>query len=121
MQWDGSSWGTQTSGTIEYLTSVWGSDATHLWAVSTNGTILKGNGSSWSAAALRSRPAGALISGRLTAAAGSEAYAQRAERLAVDTLQPLADLAASLYARSGNFTVLHVVTATRAARAMCCV
>ena len=51
LQWDGSSWGTQTSGTIEYLTSVWGSDATHLWAVSTNGTILKGNGSSWSAAA----------------------------------------------------------------------
>lgn len=70
------------------------------------------------AAALRSRPAGALISGRLAAAAGSQAYAQRSERLTVDTLRPLADLAASLYARSGNFTVLHVVTATRAARVL---
>lgn len=70
------------------------------------------------AEALRSRPAGSLISARLVAAAGSEAYAQLAERLAADTLQPLADLAADLYARSGNFTVLHVVTATRAARVL---
>ncbi len=70
------------------------------------------------AEALRSRPAGSLISARLLAAAGSEAYAQLAERLAADTLQPLADLAADLYARSGNLTVLHIVTATRAARVL---
>ncbi|MBL8361298.1 MAG: DUF4243 domain-containing protein [Rubrivivax sp.] len=69
-------------------------------------------------AALRARWPGALISSRIEVAAASDDHAQLAERVAVDDLHPLSNLAADLYARSGNFTVLHVVTATRAARVL---
>jgi hypothetical protein len=48
------------------------------------------------------------------------AYARLAAALAPEeaTLEGLAGWAASLYARSGNFTVLHIVTGLRAARVL---
>jgi len=46
---DGSSWSSQTSGTVNTLDGVWGYDATHVFAVGASGTILKStDGSSWS-------------------------------------------------------------------------
>ncbi len=70
------------------------------------------------AAALRVRFPGSLISPRIDAAVQSPEYAALAGSLAIDSLQPLAGWAAGVYARSDNFTVLHLVTATRAARVL---
>ncbi len=70
------------------------------------------------AAALQTRLPGRSISGRIEAAVQTAHYAAWAEATAVDGLSPLSDWAADLYVRSGNFTVLHVVTATRAARVL---
>ena len=70
------------------------------------------------AAALQLRLPGRSISGRISAAVQTAHYAAWAEATAVDGLLPLSDWAADLYTRSGNFTVLHVVTATRAARVL---
>ena len=70
------------------------------------------------AAALVLRLPGRSISGRIEAAVQTPAYAALADATSVDGLVPLSDWAADLYARSGNFTVLHVVTATRAARVL---
>ena len=47
--WNGSFWGSQTSGTTNSLNGVWAANATNAWAVGNNGTILKWNGTSWSA------------------------------------------------------------------------
>jgi hypothetical protein len=62
-------------------------------------------------------PAG-LISTRMQAAQHSPAYRALAGRLrfAPDTLARLSAFAASRYAQTGNFTVLHMVTASRALR-----
>ncbi len=68
--------------------------------------------------ALRLRFPGSLITPRIEAALHSPEYAVLADRVAIDGLRPLADWAADCYARSGNFTVLHLVTATRAARVL---
>ncbi len=59
---------------------------------------------------------GSLISVRMDAAARSAPYRELGARLAVDgeLLPRLAALAAERYAASGNFTVLHLVTGTRA-------
>jgi hypothetical protein len=39
--------GGQVTGTRKHLSGVWGSDATHVWAVGDGGTILKSDGQSW--------------------------------------------------------------------------
>jgi hypothetical protein len=70
------------------------------------------------AAALELRLPGRLISLRIDAAVKTPAYAALAGATMLDGLQPLSDWAADLYARSANFTVLHLVTATRAARVL---
>jgi hypothetical protein len=72
------------------------------------------------AAALRSRPAGGLISERMTAVSTGADYAALADALPADTasLRDLSAWAARLYAGSGNFTVLHLVTGSRAARVL---
>ncbi|MDE2372514.1 MAG: DUF4243 domain-containing protein, partial [Burkholderiales bacterium] len=63
---------------------------------------------------------GRLIQARMVAAAGSAAFRDLAGRLApqADTLDRLNDLAVAEYARGGNFTVLHLCTAGRAARVL---
>jgi hypothetical protein len=63
---------------------------------------------------------GALISGRIAAASATQAFRADAGRLADGgaTVDTLARHAARLYARSGNFTVLHLVTAARAVRVL---
>lgn len=70
------------------------------------------------AAALELRLPGRLISLRIAAAVNTPAYAALAGATTLDGLQPLSDWAADLYARSANFTVLHLVTAARAARVL---
>jgi Questin oxidase-like len=72
------------------------------------------------AAALRSRSAGGLITQRMQTVVQGRPYQELAAALPADaaTLRDLADWAAALYARSGNFTVLHMVTACRAARVL---
>jgi Questin oxidase-like len=72
------------------------------------------------AAALQTRANGSLISTRIGHLMHSPVFAQLADSLAIEpTLLPqAADWAASLYARSGNFTVLHMVTGARAVRVL---
>jgi Questin oxidase-like len=72
------------------------------------------------AAALHTRSAGGLITQRMETVVQGEPYRNLAEALPADaaTLRDIADWAAALYARSGNFTVLHMVTACRAARVL---
>jgi hypothetical protein len=76
------------------------------------------------AAALGTRLPGRSITGRIDAVVqapqntADAAYAAWADATALEGLMPLSDWAAGLYARSGNFTVLHLVTATRAARVL---
>lgn len=62
------------------------------------------------------RSAAPLISGRIAAVAQTPAYRQlgRALHLEPDTPADLWRQAATLYAASGNFTILHVVTGCRA-------
>ncbi|MFG6458143.1 questin oxidase family protein [Pelomonas nitida] len=64
----------------------------------------------------RPSASGGLITGRMQAWAGSPAFADLAGRLhhGPDTLRELALLAARTYAASGNFTVLHLLTASHA-------
>ena len=70
------------------------------------------------------QPAGASISGRMQAAARTVAYRSMAGRLRTAgrdpaaLLQDLAHAAGGRYARSGNFTVLHMTTGARAARVL---
>ena len=61
-------------------------------------------------------PPGALISGRMQAWASSPGFVTVAGRLqrGPDTLRELALLAARTYAATGNFTVLHLLTASHA-------
>lgn len=61
---------------------------------------------------------GGLIFERMRAVGRSAAFARHAGALAVDahTLQALADFAASAYAATRNFTVLHLVTSAHAMR-----
>lgn len=71
-------------------------------------------------AALGSRgPGGSIVRG-IEAAAQGGAYRELAAGLPADaaTLHDLADFAAAAYARSRNFTVLHMVTGCRAARVL---
>lgn len=74
----------------------------------------------WLAALLRLPPPEAMnqpwISVRMLAAASSQAFQQLAPRLCLDAdlLPRLARRAAAAYAGSGNFTLLHLLTATRA-------
>lgn len=72
------------------------------------------------AAALQTRAKGSLIAARIGQPVHTAAYAQLADSLAIEpTLLPqAADWVASLYARSGNFTVLHMVTGMRAVRVL---
>jgi hypothetical protein len=57
-----------------------------------------------------------LIAARMLAASRRRAFAPAADALRIDadTLPRIARLAARLYARSGNFTILHVVTSAQA-------
>ncbi|MBL8307257.1 MAG: questin oxidase family protein [Rubrivivax sp.] len=61
-----------------------------------------------------------LIFERMSAAAALPAFVQTVAQLRVDesTLPRLAELAATLYARSGDFTVLHLVTSAHAMRVL---
>lgn len=61
-------------------------------------------------------PAGSLISGRMAAWGASPDFAAVAARLhhGPDTLRDIALLAARTYAATGNFTVLHLLTASHA-------
>jgi hypothetical protein len=63
------------------------------------------------------RPAGRLITQRMDAVQHTTAHQDLASRLVLGpaTLHPLSEFALHQYARSGNFTVLHLVTASRAA------
>jgi hypothetical protein len=72
------------------------------------------------AAALRTRTVGGLITSRIETVVQGQPYQELAAALPADaaTLRDLADWAAAVYARSGNFTVLHMVTACRAARVL---
>jgi hypothetical protein len=67
-----------------------------------------------------SRPEGRSISGRIEQVQASAAFAQLSSRLLLrpDTLRQLAWFAAEQFTRSGNFTVLHMVTGCRAARVL---
>jgi hypothetical protein len=66
------------------------------------------------------RPDGLLISDRIAQAQASSAYAHLSSRLLItpDTLRQLARFAADHYARSANFTLLHMVTGCRAVRVL---
>ncbi|HZF79913.1 MAG TPA: questin oxidase family protein [Rubrivivax sp.] len=71
------------------------------------------------AAAQRLQPPGGLIAERAVNAAASPDYAELAATAPLlEGWSELVDWGAGLYARSGNFTVLHIVTGTRAARVM---
>jgi Questin oxidase-like len=61
-----------------------------------------------------------LIAQRMQAAARRRGFAAAADRLRIDdrTLARIARLAARLYARSGNFTLLHLVTSAHALRVL---
>jgi Questin oxidase-like len=65
-------------------------------------------------------PSGTLIATRMQDAQRAPAYRALSGRLRFgdDTLARLAGLAAGLYAETGNFTVLHLVTGCRALRVM---
>jgi hypothetical protein len=68
-----------------------------------------------------SRPlAGRLISQRMAAASAQPGFAAAVARLQIDdgSLERLARGAAELYAASGNFTVLHMLTASHALRVL---
>jgi hypothetical protein len=64
-----------------------------------------------------------LISGRIAAATATDSFRVDAARLAAppDAVAALARRAARLYAATGNFTVLHLVTAARAVRVLAAV
>jgi photosystem II stability/assembly factor-like uncharacterized protein len=47
MRWNGSAWGTMTSGTTNTLYGVWGSASNNVFAVGASGTIRRWNGSAW--------------------------------------------------------------------------
>ena len=47
-RWNGTAWSTTASGVTTQLNSIWGSDASNLYAVGDRGTLLKWNGTSWS-------------------------------------------------------------------------
>jgi Questin oxidase-like len=66
------------------------------------------------------RPEGRLISDRIQTISHSAAYQALAGKLvlAPDTLAQLAAFARDQFTRSGNFTVLHMVTGCRAARVL---
>ena len=49
MQWNGTVWTPQTSGTAEYLLGAWGADANNVWAVGVGGAMAKWNGTAWTA------------------------------------------------------------------------
>lgn len=68
----------------------------------------------------RRAPAGALIFQRMQAVAGQRGFDAAVRRLQVqeDTLQRLAEGAAAMYAASGNFTVLHLLTSAHALRVL---
>lgn len=72
------------------------------------------------AAALGFHSSQRLIVGRMQEAAETQAYHTLGAALVVpaDALTRLARRAAALYAQSGNFTVLHLVTGARAARVL---
>ncbi len=78
----------------------------------------------WTAALARAgddwRAQAPLISGRMRLAGDSPAYRRLAAglRLDEDTLPALARFAARRYARTGNFTLLHLVTGCHAARVL---
>lgn len=63
---------------------------------------------------------GRLISNRVAVVAALPGFAAAASKLQIDsnTLERLARGAAELYARSGNFTVLHMLTSTHALRVL---
>jgi hypothetical protein len=42
LEWNGTAWTAQNSGTTNSLTGVWGADANNVWAVGGTGTILLG-------------------------------------------------------------------------------
>lgn len=68
------------------------------------------------------RPPQGLIADRMAAAAQYAAFLPAAAALRIDdadaALQRLATLAAQLYAQSGNFTVLHLITSAHALRVL---
>lgn len=67
------------------------------------------------------KPKPALIAERMALAATDPAFAAVAAMLHIEpaaTLEPLATLAARLYAQSRNFTVLHLVTSAHAMRVL---
>lgn len=74
------------------------------------------------AAAAQTRSSAASIATRVGAAAGGADFALLSAALAIeaepDLLRRLSHWAASLYARSANFTVLHAVTGLRAVRVL---
>lgn len=72
------------------------------------------------ALATATRSQGGLISHRMQAAVQARGFAGAAAQLQVDaaTLPRLARQSARLYARSGNFTVLHLVTSAHAVRVL---
>ena len=49
LQWNGSVWSPQSSGTRRAFDGVWGTDANNVWAVGWDGAIRKWNGSAWDA------------------------------------------------------------------------
>lgn len=65
-------------------------------------------------------PAGRLIADRVAAVAAQPGFAAAVARLRVDTqtLERLAHGSAGLYAASGNFTVLHMLTSAHALRVL---
>ncbi len=71
-------------------------------------------------AAVQTRAPGSMISKRIKELRHTPVYTQLAESLAIEPtlLTQAADWAASLYVRSGNFTVLHMVTGLRAVRVL---
>jgi len=67
------------------------------------------------------KPKPPLIAERMALAAGHPTFARAVAALHIDpdaTLEQLATLAARLYAASGNFTVLHLVTSAHALRVL---
>lgn len=66
------------------------------------------------------RSAAPLISGRIAEVAGTDAYRRLGGALRIDAETPAAlwRHAAACYARTGNFTILHVVTGCRAIHAL---
>src|SRR5438552_16184979 len=48
LHYNGTSWSSVSSGTVQNLNSVWGTSASDVWAVGDGGTLLHYNGISWS-------------------------------------------------------------------------